>query len=322
MQTLPEEKVGESALVRALSLASNGALYDQRAILLERETNVFVSTFHSEVLTCRLNDGSQCRLFCKRGAPHADKVYGHKGGVPYEALVYERILAPLLVSAPGFKGAHSDNDGQTWLFIDFLDHAYRVSKLSEENAMASAARWVGQFHALNESRVRESDLSFLQRYDEEYYLGWARRTARFAGKLHHRFPWLNTLCGRFEEAAIRLLRGAQTIIHGEYTPHNVLIRRGTVYPVDWESAAIGAGEIDLATLTEAWPASVETECADAYRHARWSNGVTADFENTLDCARLYVTMRWLGAKQEWTVEDRNLWRFDVLRAAGERLGLI
>ena len=43
------------------------------------------------------------------------------------------------------------------------------------------------------------------------------------------------------------------MIHGEYYPHNILFQSGVVRPVDWETAALAPGEIDLATLCEGWP---------------------------------------------------------------------
>jgi len=46
----------------------------------------------------------------------------------------------------------------------------------------------------------------------------------------------------------------------EFFPHNVLLRNGTVHPVDWEAAAIAPGELDLATVGQ-----LDTAIADAER---------------------------------------------------------
>jgi thiamine kinase-like enzyme len=188
--------------------------------------------------------------------------------------------------------------------------------------MGVAARWLGHFHAANAARLATTPIPFLNRYDAAYYRGWARRTSLFAGHLHQRFPWLAELCERSEEFVALLLAPPLTVIHGEYTPHNVLIRNGTIHPVDWESAALAAGEIDLATLTEAWPDETVQECETEYWRARWPPGAPPGAEQTLAAARLYVGFRWLGARPEWTTDERGLWRFALLRATGERLGLI
>jgi thiamine kinase-like enzyme len=102
----------------------------------------------------------------------------------------------------------------------------------------------------------------------------------------------------------------------------VLVRGGQVYPVDWESAAIAAGEIDLASLTEKWPADIVRQLERDYQQARWPAGAPASFAQTLAAARLYLHLRWLGDRPSWTSGERESWRFDHLRSAGEQLGLI
>jgi thiamine kinase-like enzyme len=103
---------------------------------------------------------------------------------------------------------------------------------------------------------------------------------------------------------------------------NILYRRGTVYPVDWESAAIGAGEIDLATLTEGWPEKVVEQCEMRYQQVRWPEGPHADFRQTLNAARLYLPFRWLGDRPEWTDHESAQRSIQRLRSLGEQLGII
>jgi hypothetical protein len=189
-------------------------------------------------------------------------------------------------------------------------------------ALVQAARWLGQFHAATESRTSGADVSFLNSYDAPYYLGWSRRTLRFASELRSEFPWLETLCGRFEESVDVLLTAAPTIIHGEFYPHNILLSDGQIYPIDWESAAVAAGEIDVATLTEAWKPEHLRQCEVAYRKARWGGTAPAGFARTLAAARLYVCFRWLGEQPEWTLHTGNREYFDQMRVSGEELGLI
>jgi hypothetical protein len=95
-----------------------------------------------------------------------------------------------------------------------------------------------------------------------------------------------------------------------------------VYPIDWESAAVAAGEIDLASLTEGWPAGYARQYERAYRKARWPNGAPADFERRLAAARLYLAFRWLANKPDRPPAADDLWYFRQLRSAGRRLGLI
>jgi aminoglycoside phosphotransferase (APT) family kinase protein len=265
-------------------------------------------------------------LLCKYGAGPTVEVYGHKGGVTYEAEVYREVLQPLRERAPtpALYGAYLDPaTGFTWLALEYLEAGERLNKTADpEAALVLAARWLGHFHAAAASLVRGRPAGFLNAYDPAYYRGWARRTAEFAGPLHGRFPWLRPLCRHFEELLPLLRSGPPLVIHGEYYPENVLLRGGAVYPVDWESAAVAAGEIDLASLTQGWPADVARPCDEAYGRARWPQGAPPTFPRALAVARLYGFFRWLGDRPEWTTARGALWQFRGLRALGLQLGVI
>jgi Phosphotransferase enzyme family len=157
------------------------------------------------------------------------------------------------------------------------------------------------------------------------------------GQLRRRFPWLTTLCGRFEDVVTLLLASPPTVIHGEYYPMNILVDGGTVYPIDWESAAVAAGEIDLAALTENWGAEIGRQCELEYQRARWPKGPPGNFEERLYAAQIYLQFRWLchenrgifagkgagDARSAWSHEvNSNLYRLEQLRFLGEHLGLI
>jgi hypothetical protein len=278
-------------------------------------------TFTKEIVTCRFEDGSERRLLCKYEARTNHNCYGHRSGIAYEAKVYQHVLPAAQMSAPTFLGIHVEPDRrETWLILEYLDRSGRARRSA--TSMVAAARWIGRFHALNEGRLSSPALSFLTKYDAPYYLGWAGRTLLLAVELHDSFPWLPRLCQRFEECVDCLLKPPVTVIHGEYTPRNVLIRDGLVYPVDWESAAVAAGEIDLACHTQGWSTEIVRECELEYQRARWPHGSPSDFKQRLEAARLYMQFRWLGERPDWTTDESCRWRFYDLLATGERLGAI
>jgi len=268
--------------------------------VLAREPHSYVSTFPSEIVTCRFNDRSELRLFYKYGACHSHNDYGHWGGIAYEAEVHRHVLLPLQVSVPTFYGAYTDRTiGKTLLILEYLHNSVRINLTPEPAAAISlAARWIGRFHAANEARLLSAPMPFLNTYDAAYYLAWARQVSLFASQWHRHFPWLATLCKRFEEFVPSLLAPPPTVIHGEYTLHNVLIGGGIIYPIDWESAAIAVGEVDLAILTDGWPAEIVQQCELENRRACWPEGVPADFEQPLDAARLYLHFLWLGNRPD------------------------
>jgi thiamine kinase-like enzyme len=293
--------------------------------VIERQPSLYASTFPSEVVTCRQADGSLLRVFCKYSAGLHHGAHGHRGGPAYEAIVYKRVLQPLAISAPRFYGAYHDGaEHGDAILIEFLDQCRWVDKALEPDAMSLAASWIGRFHALNESRAKtgEPDSPPLTVYNREYYRGWARRTSKFALRWHGQYSWLARLCERFEETIAPLLSAVPTVIHGEFYPTNILYRGGTVYPVDWESAAIGAGEIDLATLTEDWPEQLARQCEVRYQQERWPAGPPVIFRQTLQAARLYLFFRWLGDRPEWTDHDSAQSSIERLGSLGERMGII
>jgi hypothetical protein len=293
----------------------------ENVAVLGRE-RIGYGTFPKEIVTCRTSGGRELRLFCKYGAGLDHSCHGHRGGVAYEAAVYRHVLEPSRASTAKSYGLYTaETNGEPWLILEYLTGSMFVTKGPEPAAMNRAAAWIGRFHASQETLLASLTVPLLQ-YDAGYYLTWARRTGQTADALHARVPWLTSLCKRSEEFLAQLLEPPMTVIHGEYYPKNVLYRRGSIYPVDWESAAIAAGEIDLAALTEGWEEESARECCRAYQRARWPAGTPADFEQRLETARLYLHFRWLGEQPDQTWEEDERWRFEELRSAGERLGLI
>jgi phosphotransferase family enzyme len=288
----------------------------------ERRLDPHAATFPNEVVVCALEDGRVLKLFCKYGATHRQTTYGHKEGVAYEGTVYRDVLTPLATSTPRCYGTWAGAaNGHAWLVLDYLEESAWFAMSGDSSAMARAADWAGRFHARAEALVARSrpDLNV---YDRAYYLGWASRTWEFAEPLRPMFPWLETLCARFADT-LPLLSAPPTVIHGEYYKKNVLISGETIVPVDWESAAIAVGEIDLAALIEGWEDEPLIRGAiAAYRDARWPDGAPADFARRLTAAQLYSHFRWLGERASWTTREGSRWRFDSARALGEKLGLL
>ncbi len=273
-----------SALTAGLAsvLKADGARNGPVAVL-GREPNPYASSYASEIVTCRCG-AEELRLYCKYSAGgHGDTGYGLWGGVGYEAEVYRQVLSPAGAVTPRFYGTHTDAaTGETWLVLQYLVESERIHRYPE--SLPQAARWLGLFHAGQEEQLTNSIVPFLRVYDAAFYSG--------------------------------------SVIHGEFYPGNILLHRGRVYPIDWESAAVAAGEIDLASLTERWPAAVAGCCEAEYRRARWPEEVPADYRRKLAAARLYLAFRWLGERPDWTTDDSDAWRFEQLRLAGEELGLL
>jgi hypothetical protein len=306
------------------SVLGGGGAARERVTIIEREPNCYASSHPSEIVTCRLGDGQELRALCKYEAAPSHPSYGHRANVAYEAAVYRHVLQPLKLSAPRSYGSYRVSEtGDRWLILEYVDGGVRADRgASARDALRLAARWVGRFHALNAAHIARAPVSFLKVYDAAYYRQWAQRTLLLAGEPRRRYRWLAPLCERFVGSVDLLLAPPPTAIHGELTPKNTLIRGGAVYPVDWESAAVAAGEIDLAGLTDAWPPEIVRECELEYQRVRWPEGPPPEFAATLAIARLYWNFRWLGDRPQWTGDRKGEARFERLRSIAERSGLL
>ena len=293
------------------------------SVIVAREPNVCTSRFGTEMITLQDRNGATHRLLCKYGPTAVGSGHGHRGGVAYEGAVYRHALEPEGMGTARVWAVH-DEQGLTWLVIDYFDDAERANW--DSAAILPAARWLARFHARMEPRVDAPELAFLSRYDERYLAAWAARADGLIGETgRQRFAWWPRLHEHFRECVELLLGAPTTVIHGEFYPSNVLRVGDAIHPVDWESAAVGAGEIDLASLIEGWPEALARECVESYRVIRWPKEAPASFERTLDAAQVYLALRWLG--DESVPNNKNTKRreeahYDELDRAARRLGMI
>lgn len=318
MSELPDNDCLRAGLESVLQ--HKGSL-DGELVILDRQKNTYSSTFPSEIVTCRVGSGPAVRLFFKYSADRDNEAYGHRGGVGYETKVYGQLLGSLDISIANLCGSYRSPDGiNTWLVLDYLDGGIRMTETIDPEAMAKAARWMGQFHAFCSTRISNPALSFLNSYSQEYYRGWVRRTQQLVRQAGVDTGWLQAVCSRIDPVIEVLCESPLTIIHGEYYPKNILLQHGLIYPVDWESTAIGNGMIDLAMLTEGWSPETTRECMQAYQRSRWPETAPDDPVKSLHAARIYVQFRWLG-DQRARLPERAAY-LEALREHAEEMGLI
>jgi Phosphotransferase enzyme family len=288
--------------------------------IVDVRPNPHASTARAEVVQCVVDGRDELALLLKwdENIHHPDD---HRGpALAYEAWCYEHVLRDARSGTARMFGLlHDPATGSSVLLLEHVGGAKRCDENADvRSAMIAAARWAGTFHRRCEGRSRGR----LELHDDAYFRQWAGRTRQYASPLMPELPWLPTLCSRFEDAVEELGAHDRTVVHGEFTPHNVLVAGDRVAPVDWECAALSTGEIDLASLTDRWPRDVVEVCESAYAEARWPGGTPAEFGRVLDLARCYWQFRWLGKKPAWTLRERSRWRFDELRTVATRLGLI
>lgn len=368
--TLAEHVLDEPMLDAVLGgVFGEGASAESGVTIVSRQPIANYSTYGGEIVTCRLVDGQELRVFCKFGTDAGDLAPGdHRMGLAYAAEVHRRILETMPLPKPRFYGTSRDpQTSRIGVVVEALEESESLNEVGGlpsgtwmsaierllrwrgpfpcrvalrlalcplwpfvvtrrqqpfREAMIQAAHWIGRFHAETRRRLTAEPLPFLRNYGPEHYRALIRRTLELSASLHERFGWLPPLCHRCEEFLPATLATDPTVIHGEYYPPNILVRRGVVYPVDWESAAIAAGEIDLACLTEKGSPKVERLCRRAYQQARWPEGPPADFEKRLLAARIYVLFRELADEPNLPTDEGALRSMASLRCLAARAGLI
>lgn len=272
----------------------------QMAKMVKRKKFDYHSTSPAEIISCSLDNGQLIHLFCKYAGNHTQFSKGHRGGVEYETKVYQKILSKLSLSSPRFYGVYKGKDKHC-LIIQYLKGSKLLKDDHDPGHFASAAAWIGNLHRL----FALATPSGIKKYDRSYYMIWLEGVEKISIALNDKYPWLTGMCEWFKENLHLLLDSPQTFIHGEYYTKNILVRRGNIYPIDWESAAIGPGEIDLVSLIDGWDYKRQRAAVKEYISARWPQGDFSkqEFRQRLLMARIYFFLRWTGE-----YDDPDCWK--------------
>lgn len=276
------------------SLGAAQAVPFDATCIVDRRPNEYASSAPTEIVTLGLPDGARRELFVKYGGGADDAVPRYRHGVAYCAAVQRRLVERLPLPHVAALGlVHVGDPPVPALVSEYLAGALRVAEAPDDSGMVAAAEWCGRLHTWGQEARQDPGLAFLVRYDLDFYRAWGDRALSLARAAGGAPGWLERICATWRDRAAALADAIPTVIHGEFGAQNVLWRDGVIRPVDWESAAIGAGEIDLATLLLGWPARTAETCIAAYWRAR---GVQppSDFRAVWTAAMLYTGLRWLA----------------------------
>ncbi len=311
------DRPSDSALERSLATA----LGEPGAVALTgREHNRYASTFPSEIVTCVA--GSQTlALLCKYEAPRDRGLRGVPVGVRYESDAYRYAVEPSGLTAARWFGLHRDEPaGPAWLMLEFLAETFRLDKSPQRGGLSLAARWIGSFHRFHDVHAKSPPKCLNREGGATFRTCVARAVDRWE-ELRIAHPWFHPLALGYEAVFSDLFVRRPTVIHGELYPSNVLVRDGSVFPVDWERAAVSAGEIDLAALTEGWKPEDVRLAAESYVEARWGGEVPDDFAESVEAARVYLHLQALGDLPPGPFKAKDEWRLQHLEAIARHRGL-
>lgn len=286
----PSDLVSDEILLEKLIPMLGSSAIGPEFELVERTLNVYASSCPSEIVRLKGAGGGSIELFCKYDFQSPEGHVAHRRGVAYESRIYEKILIPLKARVPTWFGCFDipGQAGHSCLVVECVDNTMRVDKAGAAR-LRDAASWIGSFHRQASQLLEDGDMSFLIRYEENQMRSFMDRV--MARATTPDLAWTGLLAERYKALLDEVDPEPETVIHGEYYPKNILATASDVYPIDWESAGVGAGEIDLASLTLGWPKQHIEECIDLYAQHRWPDGSETCFRSRVQIAAIYLCLR-------------------------------
>jgi hypothetical protein len=311
---------------------------------VSRRRSQYSSSYTIHNLRVVLDRGERFSLVLKDLSPSAllEEARGVRPGFLYDPLreieMYRTVIEQERFKTPIFYGAVIQKEiDRYWLFLERVEGPllWQVGGLEQ---WMNAARWLACFHG--HFAIRKSNKlalpKLLLRYDVEHCMRWLSRAERFVTRRRSSVPTqlalqFNRIAKGYSRIVDNLLTLPRSLVHGEFYPSNVILRRhrsgGTVCPIDWEVAAVGPGMIDLAALVSgAWEPSDRKALIAAYREelGRITTGVPSMREllESVDYCALYLSVQWLGWAENWSppASHERDWLREAIRL-GKRLGL-
>ena len=230
-----------------------------------------------------------------------------------EVRMYQSVLSPARFGTPHLYASRWEPEQDIyWLFLEDAGSTL-VRNSHDMTPWVAAARWIARFHAATRS-LPDSQTGFLPQFDRRHYRRCADTVQRILPDLDARERrvvgrGLDCYAGQID----RLSALPRNVIHGQFFGQNIVLRRGgpvhAIAVVDWESAAMGPGLFDLASLTAGrWTREQRQSMWAAYV-AQYQNetGQQIDresFRRDLCTVALYQSLEWIG----WWGSHRRLSR--------------
>jgi Ser/Thr protein kinase RdoA (MazF antagonist) len=309
-----------------------------------RRQSRYSSSYPIANLRVEMDTGKRLNLVLKDLSPSSllEEARGVRPEFLYDPLreieMYRTVLKPERFGTAVWYGALvQKNEERYWLLLERVEGPL-LWQAGRFEQWKSAARWLARFHAYFWTHNGKEQVlpQVLLRHDAAYCMRWIGRAERFIS--HSRNSNSNGLTSQFKRVAKRYSRVVeyvlalpQTVIHGEFYPSNVIVRRqntaSPVCPIDWEVAAQGAGLIDLAALASGtWEADAREALVAAYREEleplTRELPSMAELLEAVDYCQLYLSVQWLGWAADWSPPRNHEqdWLRESIRLS-KRLGL-
>ena len=277
-------------------------------VVLKREKNSYTSTHPSEIITYEINGIIQKRLFLKYEFEDYAVVNDHRKNLRHESSIYSDVLTPIKMSIPEYYGFYIfEQMGIKMMVLEFVENMFRFPKTSERDPIYKVAKWIGEFHSRSKHLLQKNKLSFINQYNEKYYLQWPQKTIDIIWEHHleYKYEWFLKLVEKFKNEIKMLTDIEPVVIHGEFYPINIYRSNGIIYPIDWQTAALATGAVDMAALTHNWPVKVQEKCLAVYKAACGLTDSIELLKRRVLLARIYLNFLWLGYEHEAVINGHK-----------------
>lgn len=302
-------------------------------------TSAYASSATMLNVHVKLGDGRRLRMVYKLGGLEA-QIPAARGVKPQiihdagrEAWMYESVLAfDGVADSPRLLSSGRVRDGARWLLMEWAG-SVDLGQVGSRSVWCEAAAQLARMHVWGESRVKDLPLGSLVQWDDPtLHLWWARRACRSQAEYCRRGGVirdpLTPLWRNYRVVAERLAAMPKTLVHGDFNASNILVTgtgTGTgkrIRIIDWETAGIGPGLIDLASLISGrLPKRHGAAMVAAYRANLTRSQIgelsAAEFDEALSWCRLALSVQWLGWSPGWTPPKAHAhdWRSEALTLA-------
>lgn len=307
-------------LVDVLEPALGEHLGDNRRIRhIERRLSDYRSSFAIEELQVEFDDGRIVPVMFKDLSPRAllEEARQTRPAFLYdphrEIEVYRRLLSQhQLGTAVCYLAVVDPRRDRYWLFMEKVQ-GLELYQIGDFATWEQVAGWLARFHRLAPEMLPHAQKTRLLEWNPPQYqacLEWAhtcqsvRPPSRPASG-----DVMERITGIYDRVIKRLAALPPAVIHGEFYASNVLVQQTPsgvrVCPIDWETAGVGPGLIDLAALVaggwtdqqrEALALAYWKELDDSQRAA--FEGQSSFYEGLLAC-RLLLALQLLGRSPTW-----------------------
>jgi len=171
-----------------------------------------------------------------------------------EVRAHTDFLADAPLGTPRLYGVcRTSEERHVAMLFEFVG-GKRLKSFEDKGTWLGTAAWLGDMHQYFGPREGQNEeRAPLPRYDEQFYWSWAHNAALAAARVSVKAGrQMDQVLSRYDRVAEPLGAASPTLVHGEFYCTNILVshtqERQRICPIDWETAALGCGALDLAYL--------------------------------------------------------------------------